>query len=156
MQETAGRLRDLEAELRDAATDLERYVDGIEADPALLSSLEERLDQVETLRRKYGQDVCEILAYRDQIAEELGSIEGADERATALVPERASLAAALSERAGKLSEARRAAGEELARRVERSLRGLGLAPNKRSLHLLRSEWRVFATKNLTLRNRKSK
>ncbi|MCZ6464034.1 MAG: DNA repair protein RecN [Proteobacteria bacterium] len=127
LEETAGRLRDLETELGDAAADLERYVDGIEADPALLTSLEERLDQVETLRRKYGQDVGEILAYRHQIAKELGSIEGADERASALVRERASLAAALSERAGKLSEARRAAGEELSRRVERSLRGLGLA-----------------------------
>ncbi len=65
------RLRAAEAELRDVAADLERYVDGVEAEPARLGQLEDRIAQVEKLRRKYGQAESEILAFREQVAEEL-------------------------------------------------------------------------------------
>jgi DNA repair protein RecN (Recombination protein N) len=47
-------LRATREELRDTATELERYAAGIEADPARLAALDERLAQIEALQRKYG------------------------------------------------------------------------------------------------------
>jgi len=116
----------LDAELRDAATDLERYVAGVEQDPARLATVEERLAQVERLRRKYGNDESEIFAYRDGIEAELASLEGADERGGLLAAEREERVAALAETASRLSKGRAKAARKLCRTLEAGLRDLAL------------------------------
>ena len=70
--------------LRDTATELERYRADIEADPARLEALDERLAQIEALQRKYGGSIEEILRFRSDAATELGQLEGASERAQAI------------------------------------------------------------------------
>ena len=64
-------LRATREELRDTATELERYAAGIEADPARLAALDERLAQIEALQRKYGGSIEEILRFRSDAATEL-------------------------------------------------------------------------------------
>ncbi len=122
----ATRLRSAHAELQDIAADLERYVSGIEGDPARLAQLEERIGQVEKLRRKYGQTEAEILAHRDRIAEQLAGIESADARIDALARERAAAAEALRESAAALSAGREKAARRLSKDVERSLADLAM------------------------------
>jgi DNA repair protein RecN (Recombination protein N) len=117
-------------EVRDVAVDLERHLDAIEADPARLAAIEERLHRVEQLQRKYGASVEDVLRHRDDAAAELAELDGADERASALDAERHALAARLEEDAHKLSAGRIRAGKRLAREVQSSLRELAM-PNAR-------------------------
>ncbi len=126
LREVAGRLESLEAELRDAAVALERYADGVEADPARLARAEERLHQLEGLCRKYGPSENEVLAQRDALAAELAAIEGADERGQGLGAERERLCAELAAAAADLSAGRASAALRLARAVEKRLRELAM------------------------------
>jgi len=121
-----GRLLALQSEVREAALDLERYLDGIEADPRRLASIDERLHRIEQLQRKYGASVEEVLRFRDEAAAQLASIDGADEREAAIVHERQERAARLGEDARVLSEGRRRVGRRLARTAQASLRRLGM------------------------------
>ena len=121
-----GRLLALQSEVREVALELERYLDGIEADPRRLASIDERLHRIEQLQRKYGASVEEVLRFRDEAAAQLASTEGADEREAAIVHERQERAARLSEDARVLSEGRRRVGRRLARAAQASLRRLGM------------------------------
>jgi len=124
--ELGERLSGLDTELRDLAGDLERYVDGIESDPARLEAVEERLAQVERLRRKYGSSESEILAFREQVASELDSIGGADQQEEELCTARAAELEALAVAAARLSKGRKKAAKELARSVQGSLADLDM------------------------------
>ncbi len=122
----ATRLEAAGAELRDAAQELERYLDACEADPARLAQLEERLHQVEALQRKYGASVEEVLRFRDTAAAELARIGGAEEREAAVLRDRERRRAKLEKDAAALSTGRGRAARALARRVESALRELAM------------------------------
>ncbi|MDH3520587.1 MAG: DNA repair protein RecN [Myxococcales bacterium] len=122
----AERLVVVATEVRDAAADLERHLDGIEADPARLDSIDERLHRVEQLQRKYGPSVEDVLRHREQAAAELAQLEGADERAAALEVQRRALVERLQADADALSEGRARAAKRLAREVEFALRELAM------------------------------
>jgi DNA repair protein RecN (Recombination protein N) len=122
----AERLRGAAIELRDAAAELERYLDGAESDPARLAAVEERLHRIEQLQRKYGAGEEEVLRARDEAARELAEARGADQRETALAREREATAQRLAQDAAGLTAARAKAGRALARAVQASLRELGM------------------------------
>jgi len=122
----AARLRAALAELRDAAGELERYVDAAESDPARLASVEERLHRVEQLQRKYGASVEEVLRARDAAACELAEALDAGEREAALTKEREATVQRVAEDAAALTAARSQAARRLARAVQASLRELGM------------------------------
>ncbi len=124
--ELISRLRDVDAELREVSGDLERYVDSIEGEPARLEQLEERIAQVERLRRKYGRSEEEILAFRDRIAAELDAVVEADSRIDALAAERQRHLEMLAGAARDLTAGRAKAAGKLSREVQRSLRDLGM------------------------------
>ena len=113
-------------ELRDVAAELERWLDGLDADPARLAAADERLHAVERLERKYGGGVEQVLAQRDAVAAELAGLEQADERLGAMDAVRAELIDQLTAAAQKLSAARARAGEGLAGEVEAALRTLAM------------------------------
>ncbi len=119
-------LRATREELRDTATELERYVAGIEADPARLASLDERLAQIESLQRKYGGPIDEILRFRSDAAAELERLEGASERAQAIGELRARQLEQLAADAQRLSKGRRKAGKRLGGAVQSALRELAM------------------------------
>ncbi len=126
LADLAARLASAREEVREAAVDLERYVDGIEADPARLESLEARLHRIEQLERKYGSTIQDVLAHRERAAAELAGTEGEDRRAAALESERAERAARLERDAAALGAGRARASRRLARAVESGLRELGM------------------------------
>jgi DNA repair protein RecN (Recombination protein N) len=119
-------LRAAREELREAATELERYAAGIEADPARLGALDERLAQIEALQRKYGGSIESVLGFRNEAAAELERLEGASERAQAIDALRAEQAKQLKSDAERLSKGRRKAGRRLGAAVETALRGLAM------------------------------
>jgi DNA repair protein RecN (Recombination protein N) len=119
-------LRATREELRDTATELERYVAGTEANPARLAALDERLAQIEALQRKYGGSIEEVLRFRDAAASELEQLEGASERAQVIGELRAQQVEQLVSDAKKLSKGRRKAGKRLGGAVESALRELAM------------------------------
>jgi DNA repair protein RecN (Recombination protein N) len=122
----AERFAGLRDELRDAALDLERALNGVEDDPARLAAADDRLHQVEQLQRKYGAGVEDVLAFRDRAAAELLGIEGAEERESEILAEREHRSAAVAADAARLSAGRAKAGRRLAKAVTASLRELAM------------------------------
>ncbi|HXV36895.1 MAG TPA: DNA repair protein RecN, partial [Myxococcota bacterium] len=119
-------LRSSQEELRDASLRLERYAQRIDADPARLAAIDERLAQVEALQRKYGGAVEAVLRFRDSAAAELEQLEFASERAQSIEPLRASAAAELEAAAERLSKARHRAAKRLGSAVQSALRELAM------------------------------
>lgn len=126
LSEVACRLRSLQDDLRDAAFELERHLDGIEGDPARLEAADARLHQVEKLQRKYGQSVEEVLAFGERAAAELEELEGADDREGVIAAERERVLAALAQDAKRLTAGRVKASARLSKVVQASLRELGI------------------------------
>lgn len=127
LEGAAGRLAALASELRDTAGDLERHLADVDADPARLARLDERLHQIEVLQRKYGGSVEEVLRFREEAAQQLAGLERADEREAELVAERDAAVATLAERAAELTRGREKAARTLGRRVQKELKELAMA-----------------------------
>ncbi|MGH2557437.1 MAG: DNA repair protein RecN [Thermomicrobiales bacterium] len=112
--------------IEDLAHELREYRDRIEADPARLEAVEERLDLLKTLKRKYGASIEEVIAFGEQAAIELESIAGGEANVAALRERETGLINAAVERALKLSAARRLAADRLAQATEHSIAELNM------------------------------
>jgi DNA repair protein RecN (Recombination protein N) len=115
------------SESDDLASELRRYADGIEADPARLAELQSRSDLLYDLKRKYGDDVPAILAHADSAATELERLRQSETRLAHLDDEERDARAALAMAARLLHDARAKAGGTLATAVEMQLKDLALA-----------------------------
>jgi DNA repair protein RecN (Recombination protein N) len=126
LRELGERMRSLQAELDDVARELSRYGASIEGDPARLGEVEDRIQQLDRLRRKYGSDAESILCFRDQAAQELAALGGAEERLGGLEAQRAALWKRLEGDAARLSAGRAEAARRLASDVEGRLHQLSM------------------------------
>jgi DNA repair protein RecN (Recombination protein N) len=120
------RLGALVVELGDVAAELRGYGDGIDADPARLAAIEERLDAIDRLQRKHGGSVESVLAHAERCRAEIERLEGAETRGAEA---EAALAEAEDRRAklGKrLSKGRAVAAGPLQGRVAEDLAGLAM------------------------------
>ena len=115
------------AGLQDLALDLQNYAENIEFNPRLLNRVEERMDLINNLKRKYGNSIEDILMFCDRAREELESITHAEERIEVLELEEIKLLAQLAEKAEKLSQKRQEAAKVLGRAVESELEDLRMA-----------------------------
>ncbi|GAB2696840.1 DNA repair protein RecN [Paenibacillus thermoaerophilus] len=126
-------------QLEDAAFQLRDYRDRIEFNPDRLAQIEERLDLIYTLRRKYGDTVQDILAHGARIKRELEMIENKDEVLAKLNRETEAAARKLAEAAERLSELRREAADKLARAIEKELQDLHMERTRFEVHLSRQK-----------------
>lgn len=120
------RLRALAAELDDVAGDLRSLLEDLSEDPERLAAVRARRQLLHELQRKYGEQLADVMAYRDEAAARLAELEGHDERAAALDRERAEAIAAEQAAAGVVAAARRAAAPDLAEAVTRHLAELAM------------------------------
>lgn len=104
--------------LQDLALELQNYAERIEFNPHLLDQVEERIDLLNRLKRKYGSTIEAVIAFGEKARTDLDSITHAEERLEKLTVEEQALLIELSEKAGKLNDKRRAAANELSRLVE--------------------------------------
>jgi len=114
------------AQLEDASLTLRDYAAGVEADPGRLEQLDDRIDAINRLKRKYGQDIPEILAYQLGVDAELAALCGREEAREALSVRIAGLKAQLWELGAELSLARRAGAAALKAGMERELAELAM------------------------------
>lgn len=113
-------------QLEDLARMLRSYRDGVEFNTVRLQAVEERLDLIHGLKRKYGGSIPEILRFAQEAARELHAITHNEERMAELEQEQARLEADVGARAAALSEERRAAAERLSTGIERELDELSM------------------------------
>ena len=97
------------ATLEDVAAFLRDYVGRLEANPARLDEIEDRLALIDRLKRKYGSSVEEILGYADEVRQKLATLEHADERREAVRKDLAKVSGEYRRAAEALSEKRREA-----------------------------------------------
>lgn len=113
--------------LEDAARELRTYQGNIEFNPTRQETVEQRLDLLRQLKRKYGDSIEEILRYRDQAAAEQEVLDSSGEKIAALRVELQRLEQAYVERAAVLSSRRQAAAGRLEGLVSRQLADLAMA-----------------------------
>jgi DNA repair protein RecN (Recombination protein N) len=123
--------------LTETARSLQHRLDGLEADPARLDFVEERLATIERLCRKHGGDSGAVLARRAEIEAELAELEGDDENRDELERKVAGALAEYRDGALALSKAREEWGRALVERIEGELKDLGLARARLSVALER-------------------
>ncbi len=113
-------------QLEELARSLRAYRDTIEYNPARLRQVEERLDLIHELKRKYGDSIAEILAFGEEAQRELEGIVHSEERVEELRAREDELLHEIGELASRLSAERRAAGDRLAKAIEAELAELGM------------------------------
>src|SRR5205814_6547244 len=94
-------------------------------DPEQLAALEQRVSLFETLKRKYGATISEVIAFGESAAERMRKIEGRDEELQCLANEIATHSEALRQAAERLRKLRMKAAPKLSEMVRRNLRDLG-------------------------------
>jgi DNA repair protein RecN (Recombination protein N) len=113
--------------LTDLAAELRSYLEEIEFNPARLNQVEERLDLIANLKRKYGGTIPEILEYLKSAQEEKDTITHAGERIEELEKQKERLEIQLGEIGHVLSEKRHQAADVLEREIEAELDELSMA-----------------------------
>lgn len=110
--------------LEEAAFVLREYLQKIKFDPARLEQIEDRLELLGRLKRKYGADIGDILKKRDEIRRELAGFSTAEVEIERLTGELRAAAGVLQEKASELSAQRRSTAKKLQTAVEREIRQL--------------------------------
>jgi DNA repair protein RecN (Recombination protein N) len=117
----------VKSQLEDLAFFLRSYAADIDASPARLQDVEDRLAVLERLKKKHGPSLDEVLARRDRLRRELHDIEHATERAAELEAALHTAAEQYLRAAGALSGRRQRFSAEFARALEKSLAELAMA-----------------------------
>jgi DNA repair protein RecN (Recombination protein N) len=126
-QELAEEASTLEDTLADLVRSLRSYLDNIEYNPKRLESVEERLNLIHNLTRKYGGDIPSVLKFRAEARKQLENISTAGERIETLVAEESALLKTLSTQGQALTEKRKAAAAKLGKQIEIELDDLKMA-----------------------------
>lgn len=118
----AERLADIKYELEDIAESASSLEGGIEGDPgAEIDRIESRLDAISKLKRKYGQSIAEILAFRDEAVKKLDMIENSDDRKAELTEKLKRLSGVATKKAESIREKRKRAAIALRKSVTDNL-----------------------------------
>jgi DNA repair protein RecN (Recombination protein N) len=112
-------------ELSEIARDLSRYADNLDLDAEQLAALEQRVSLFESLKRKYGATLADVIAFGERASERMRKIEGRDEELHRLANEIATHSAELRRTGDVLRKLRAKAAPKLSEMVRRNLRDLG-------------------------------
>ncbi len=113
--------------LQDLARDLHSYGDRLEYDPGRMEEIQLRLDLIRNLKRKYGQNIPEIMEYAEKAKRELEQISYYSERKAELSNKVDSLRKDMARLAGELSKNRCEAAKKLEGDVSRELHDLNMS-----------------------------
>jgi DNA repair protein RecN (Recombination protein N) len=116
----------IRAMLDDFCTELRGQTEELEFDPHELESLNQRISQIGGLKRKFGDSIDAILAYRDQAVEEIARFDQRDKTITELQAQCGKLTKAAEQAALELSKKRQAAAVRLDKKVSSALQELGM------------------------------
>ena len=125
--------------LEDVARFLEDYKGRLEFDPERLETIRERLNLLNTLKKKYDKSIQEILAYREQVAKQLDRIENKDQIVRSLEEEIKAVSEALQKQCVSLSEKREAKASQLCKKIQEALGALSMDKTRFEIRITRRE-----------------
>lgn len=128
IEDSANKLRELSYQLEDVQENLSSTIDELDYDPAYAQAVEDRLDYLNRLSRKYGADEEMMLEFCEKCRKERQEIEFSDERLIQLKEEQKKLKQKVVALAEKLTEKRTVTAEDFAKKVEAELKFLDM-PN---------------------------
>lgn len=134
IKELAGRIKSLVYEIEDCADELRRYTGDEDYSPQELDAIEERLDTIFRLKRKYGGSIAAIQDYLKKCKAELENIETSDERAQKLSKELTEAKSKLLKLASTISAKRHAAAKILSSKIKQELSFLDMPQVEFSVH----------------------
>ena len=120
-EETASSLKNIYYEIQEISSDVNGYLGDIEFDEQEREEVETRLDVIDNLKRKYGNNIEEILKYAEEIDEEIKKIENVDEYNNKLKQEQKQIEKEMTKIAEKISLIRKENAEELNNRINKEL-----------------------------------
>ena len=144
-QETSTNLKNLYYELQEVARDINGYKDDTYFDENERNEIEERLDLIRLLKRKYGNTIKEILEYREKIEQELDKIENAEEYNNKLKAQIKEIETEMTEKAQEMHEIRKLAGSKLSLEINNELQELEMKNAKISVNVKYVENEFFIT-----------
>ena len=112
-------------ELQELESNLTEYSDDLDIDPAEAAALDERVNLLESLKRKYGPSLADVLSRRESADDRLDTIENRGEKLETLTTELAALRTRLNTGGKALTSSRRKAAPKLAKEVSTQLKDLG-------------------------------
>ncbi len=112
-------------ELSEIARALSMYAEKLDLDPQQLAALEERVSLFETLKRKYGGSIAEVIAFGERAAERMQKIEGRDAELGRLTKEIENVRTQMNRAGETLHKLRAKAAPKLSENIRHNLRDLG-------------------------------
>ena len=113
-------------ELEEIAYEISSLIDRSDADPARLEKIENRLDLIRRLERKYGMDAGEINRMQEELEEEYDELDGLTERISEMAKEHKQLLAKYRSTARALTESRKTLARRFEERMTAELKDLGM------------------------------
>lgn len=127
LADSAKQLQDLAYQADELTRSLQHYFENVDLDPERLEEIEARLDEINRLRRKYGDTVEDVLEYLAQARQEAQRLSQSSERTEELQQRIDELARKAGTLAAGLSDRRKSLAEELSDAVVEEIGRLGMA-----------------------------
>lgn len=128
LSDAAAQVTEVSYTIHDVSGEISRYLDHLDFDPHSLDEIEDRLELIQSFKRKYGATIEEIQAYGQRAADQLQEIQFSQEIIDDLVEQEKALLPQLAQAADELTSARHQAAREFLSRIKRELEFLNM-PN---------------------------
>ena len=125
--ETIENLRNSYYNLQEISRDINNYMEDIEFDEQEIEKIETRLDTIYNLKRKYGNNIEEILKYGEEVKTEIDKIENVDKYNEQLKKEQKELENEMTKLAEKISEIRKEEAQKLSSKINKELLDLEMS-----------------------------
>ena len=123
-QETANNLKSAYYELQEVSRDITNYKDEVDFDEDEQKQIEERLDLIFSLKRKYGNSIKEILEYKEEVEKEIYRIDNLEEYTNNLKEEQKDVTKKLDNLAEEIHKLREKKAIELSKEINKNLQDL--------------------------------
>lgn len=142
-EDISSNLKNIYYELQEISRDISEHKEDVYFDEQERNEVEERLDLIYNLKRKYGNDVQEILNYKDEIESEINHIENLDEYNNKLKKELKQLKLEMTTLAEKMHELRNEYGKVLSININKVLEDLEMKNANINIHVDYNEEEFF-------------
>ena len=142
-EEISSNLKNIYYELQEISRDISEHKEDVYFDEQERNEVEERLDLIYNLKRKYGNDVKEILNYKDEIEVEINHIENLDEYNNKLKKELKQIEEEMTKLAKKMNELRTEYGKVLSININKVLEDLEMKNANINIHVDYNEDEFF-------------
>lgn len=142
-EDISSNLKNIYYELQEISRDISEHKEDVYFDEQERNEVEERLDLIYNLKRKYGNDVQEILNYKDEIEAEINHIENLDEYNNKLKKELKQLKLEMTTLAEKMHELRNEYGKVLSININKVLEDLEMKNANINIHVDYNEEEFF-------------